>query len=222
MAKEEFNCFIQDMMFEIIECKDVRSSSALYAYANFLNKKPLSYEHIPLYLRILKTNNQYAVDALMSGFVAAKFFDFIRVPNAYVLRNMFEILGMYPKNALSKQTLMAFCNFLGRVYRAAAEGFRVYPVTIGDVNSLGKFLDEKKTQNYNFNRKILDILFFLSELDEEKECGAERTSVAQHASRIRSDFFDPKRSLIRSMTEVILKKSADESPGITPEGVFIE
>jgi len=222
MTEEEYHRFIQDTMSKIIECKEVRSSSALYAYAKFLNKKTLCYEYTPLYLNILKTNNHYAINALMSGFVAAKFFNFIRVPNVYVLRSVFEIMGIYQKNVLSKQTLAAFCHFLSRVYRSSAEGYRVYQVTVADVNSLGKYLDEKKSQTYNFNRKILDILFFLSELDDGEDCGKEGMSVAQHSSRIRSDFFDQKRSLIRSMTEVFLEVSTDAGPGIKPEGAFID
>ena len=222
MAKEEFNRFIQNTMLEIIECKDVRSSSALYAYANFLNRKKTRYEDIPLYLKILKTNNQYAIDALMRGHVAVKFFDFIRVPNIYVLKGIFEILELYGKNSLSNQTLKSFCGFFKRVYRLAAEGFRICPLTVAEVNSLGKYLDEKKTQNYYFNREILDILFFLTELDDDCESSPEMRVVARQASRIRSDFFDQKRSLAQSMTEVALNKSTDEGPGISPEGAFVE
>ena len=222
MAKEEFNCFIQDTLLEIIECKDVRSSTALYAYASFLNRKKISYNHIPLCLKILKTNNQFAIDALYRGYEPVKFFDFIRVPNVYVLRDIFEILKLYQKNNLSKKTLKSFCGFFRRVYRSAAEGFRNYQLTVGDVNNLGKYLDEQKTQNYSFNRDILDILFFLSEMDHGNGSSTEMRAVARHASRIRSDFFDQKRSLIRSMTDVILKKSTDDSPGISPEGTFVD
>jgi hypothetical protein len=222
MAKEKFNCFIQDTLLEIIECKDVRSSSALFAYANFLNRKKISYDHIPLYLKILKTNNQYAIDALFRGYEPVKFFEFIRVPNVYVLKGIFEILELYQKNNLSRQTLKSFCGFFRRVYRSAAEGFRNYQLTVGDVNSLGKYLDEQKTQNYNFNRDILDIPFFLSEMDHGNDSSLEMRAVARHASRIRSDFFDQKRSLIRSMTDVILKKSPDDGPGISPERAFVD
>jgi hypothetical protein len=222
MAKEEFNSFIQDTLLEIIECKDVRSSSALYAYTNFLNRKKFSYDHIPLYLKILQTNNQYAINALFRGYEPVKFFDFIRVPNVYVLKGVFETLTLYQKNNLSRQTLKSFCGLFRRVYRSAAEGFRNYQLTVGDVNSLGKYLDEQKTQNYSFNRDILDILFFLSEMDHGKDSSPEMRAVARHASRIRSDFFDQKRSLIRSMTDVILKKSTADGPGISPEGTFAD
>ena len=222
MAKEEFNRFIQDTLLEIIECKDIRASSALYAYANFLNRKKISYDHIPLYLKILKTNNQYAIDALFRGYVPVKYFDFIRVPNVYVLKGMFEILELYQKNNLSRQTLKSFSGFFRRVYRNAAEGFRNYQLTVGDVNSLGKYLDEQKTQSYSFNRDILDILFFFSEMDHSKNSSPEMRAVARHASRIRSDFFDQKRSLVRSMTDNILMKSPDDGPGISPERAFAD
>ncbi|MFH2131099.1 MAG: hypothetical protein ABIK68_12065 [bacterium] len=223
MVKEEdFNQFILNTMYEIIECKDIRSSSTLHAYTRFLNKKTIRYDYIPLYLKIFKTNNRYTIDALLSGYVAQNFFDFIRVPNIYVLKHIFEILAQFQKNALYQQTQKVFFGFLKRVYRSAGEGFRIYAVTIADVNNLGKFLDEGKTQNNLLNRDILDILFFFTELDEDHENGAEKGSIARHASRIRSDFFDQKRSLKQSMTEVFLQKSADEGPGISPEGAFFD
>jgi len=222
VKEEEFNRFIQQTMYKIIECQDVRASSALYAYSNFLNTKPIRYDHIPLYLKIFQTNNRYTVDALVSGYVAENYFDFIRVPNVFVLKRMFEILGMYEKNSLYLPTLKAFFGFLKRVYRAGAEGYRIYALSIADVNSIGKYLHEQKTQNHHLNRDILDILLFLTEMDEDVEGSMEKQAVARHASRIRSDFFDQKRSLVQSMTDVILKKADDVGPGISPEGVFID
>lgn len=219
---EEFSRFLQKTMYEIIECKDVRASSALYAYSNFLNKKPFRYDHIPLYLELFQTNNRYTIDAMMSGHVPERFFDFVRVPNRYILRRIFEILGLFQKNTLYTQTLKSFFGLLKRVYKSAIDGYRIYPLTIAELNNIGKFLDEKKTQNYHLNRDILDILLFLTEMDDGGELDTTKIGVARHASRIRSDFFDQKRSLIQSMTDVILQKSADEGPGISPEGVFID
>ena len=71
-------------------------------------------------------------------------------------------------------------------------------------------------------KRILLAIGVCDDMDDDVECGVEMKAVAQHASRIRSDFFDPKRNLLRSMTEIILEKSTAESPGITPEGAFIE
>ncbi len=222
VKEEELNRFFQKTIYEIIECQDVRASSALYAYTNFLNKKPIRYDYIPLFLKIFQTNNRYTVDALMSGYVPENFFDFIRVPNRFVLRRVFEILEIYQKNTLYKLTLKAFFSFLKRVYRSAHEGYRVYPLSIAELNNIGKYLDEKKTQNFHLNRDILDILLFLTELDDDKDLNEDKRAVARHASRIRSDFFDQKRSLVQSMTDLILKKSSEEGPGISPEGVFID
>lgn len=223
MVKEEkFHRFLQETMYEIIECQDVRASSAFYAYTNFLNKKPVRFDFIPLYLKIFQTNNRYSVDALLSGYVSQNFFDFIRVPNRFVIKRIFEILNMYQKNSLYKQTLKTFFSFLKRVYCASPEGYRVYPLNIAEINSIGKYLDENKTQNHHLNRDILDILLFLTDLDDDGDMDPAKQAIARQASRIRSDFFDQKRSLIRSMTDVILKKSNDEGPGISPEGVFID
>jgi len=218
--KEILNRYKKQYIYEILECKDVRSSSALYAYAAFLNKKKIRFDFIPLYLEIFKTNNKFAVDVLLSGYIAKTFFDFIKVPNVFMLQSIFDILKKYKKNTLYEQTLRVFFGFLKKVYRSGGEGYRAFPMSISDVNHLGKYLDETKSQEFDLNRQILDILFFISELDNGVEKDEEKLLIAKQADRIRTDFFDSKRSLIKSMTDVLLEKSKDESPGIAPEGVY--
>jgi len=222
ISKEEFSRFLQETLYEIIECRDVRASSALYAYAKFLNRKPIRYDSIPLYLKIFETNNQYSVDALLSGFVPQNFLDFVKVPNRFIMQRMFEILMQYNKNSLYQKTLKVFFSFMKRVYRVSPDGYRVYPLSIGELNNIGKYLDEKKPQNFHLNRDILDILLYLTELDDDGDPNPTKQAVARQASRIRSDFFDQKRSLIQSMTDVILQRSIEEGPGVSPEGVFFD
>jgi methyl-accepting chemotaxis protein len=213
--------FKQQYLHEILQCKDTRAASALYAYAVFLNKQSLRFDHIPLYLEIFKTNNNYAVDALLSGYVAQAFFDFVKVPNVCFLSAIFDILNRYQRNVLYQPVLKVICGLLKRVYRAGDEGFRLYPTRIDDINNLAKYLNETQSQDANTNRDILDILFFLSEMDQVYQEDEERRQAARQASRIRSDFFDHKRSLCQSMTATILDVGLKPA-AIIPEGLYTD
>ena len=95
----------QQYLYEILSAIDLRSSSALYAYANFLNREPLDYRHFPLYLKIFEANNSYAVDALAGEYVPEKFLDFAVVPNHFVIKSLFETLNRHQSNTLCEKTV---------------------------------------------------------------------------------------------------------------------
>jgi len=88
------------------------------------------------------------------------------------------------------------------------------------VNSLGKFLDEERDQDWPLNRALLDVLACLSDLDAPHETDIEKKNVAAQAGRIRSDYFDHKRSLKQSITEVILEKAKDPKFGTPPDYIY--
>jgi len=222
IEKEIRDNYNRKYLYDILKCADVRSSSALYAYANFLNKKGHQFDLIPLYFEILYTNNRYAIDALFKGCVARDFFDFIRVPESFVFVKIFGLFDQFPKNAIYKQTIKACCGYLKHYYRSAKDGFNVYPVSIRDINSIGKYLNEDKDQKFQLNRDILDILLYISELDQHHEMDIEKKKIASHASRIRSDFFDSKRSIVQSISSAILEEPKEISSEISPEGVYLD
>lgn len=222
IEKETIDSYNCKYLYDILKCSDVRSSSALYAYANFLNKKGWRFELIPLYFEILYTNNRYAIDALFKGCVARDFFDFIRVPESFVFGKIFGLFDQFPKNILYKQTIKACCSYLKRYYRSVRDGFNVYPISIRDINSIGKYLDEQKDQKFQLNRDILDILLYISDLGQHHEMDIEMKMIASHASRIRSDFFDNKRSIGQSISSAILEEPRAITPEISPEGVYLD
>ena len=117
-------------------------------------------------------------------------------------------------------SLREFLGLLFKVYRSPAEGYQLYPVTIAEVNSLGKFLDESQDQDWPLNRGILDVLACIADLDMPHETDIEKKNTAAQAGRIRSDYFDHKRSLRQSITDVILEKAKDPKFGEPPERVY--
>ncbi len=206
-----------EYLYEILKAEEVRSSSALFAYAKYLNETPLQYEYFPLYLKIFEANNQYAVDALLNGFEPEQFLDLVVVPNHFVLKSVFKSLDLHRSNTLYVKTVRVFGGFLYKFYHIVEEGFRIYEPTVADVNNLGKHLDETRDQNDPGNRGILDILRVLSELDRDHEQNKAKLDVGRQSNKIRADFLDNQRILLNAITQPILEKSDTVDFGIAPE-----
>jgi hypothetical protein len=207
----------QESLFDILKAQNARASSALSAYARFLNHEPLRYEYFPLYMKIFEANNQYAVDALVEGFEPENFLNLVVVPNQFVMRRIFELLDFHKSNTLYSVTVRVVSAFIKRVYYIVEDGYRNFELSVGDVNNLGKHLNEEKDQDDSANRLILDILQLLSDLDRLNETDKDKLDVGRQSNRIRGDFLDNNRKLVQAITDAVLKKAETADFGIEPE-----
>ena len=204
---------------EIMKGDNPRASTALVTYATFLNKLGINGDNYPLYLKILETNNKYAIDALLEGHDLENYLDCV-VPNYFLIERIFNIFSIYKRNEIYKKTLRVLLGFLIKVYTSPEEGYQLYPPTIADINNLGKLLNEEEDQDEELNRDVLDILMFISDLDTPHETDPDKKEVARQAGRIRSDFFDAQRKLEQSITETILEKADKVFLGAPPEYIY--
>lgn len=204
---------------EILDSSTPKGANALWAYAGFLSKLGISPDNYPLYINMLASNNRFAIDVLLSGHEPERYLDCV-VPNPFIVKSTFETFAELKSNEIYEKSLRVFLGFLYKVYASAAEGYQMYPVTIAEVNSLGKFLDESQDQDWPLNRGILDVLGAIADLDMPHETDIEKRNVAAQAGRIRSDYFDHKRNLKQSITEVILEKARDPKFGTPPEYTY--
>jgi len=204
---------------EILEGATPKAANALWAYASFLNHLGINPDNYPLYINLLASNNRYAVDALLEGHEPEHYLDCV-APNPYIVKATFQTFGELKSNEIYDTSLRVFLGFLFKVYASAPEGYAMYPVSIAEVNSLGKFLDESQDQDWPLNRGILDVLGAIADLDTPHEPNVEKRNVATQAGRIRSDYFDHKRKLSQSITEVILQKAPNPTFGIPPEHTY--
>jgi hypothetical protein len=204
---------------EILESATPKAANALWAYASFLNHLGITPDNYPLYINLLASNNRYAIDALLDTHEPEHYLDCV-APNPYIVKATFETFAEVRSNEIYEKSLRVFLGFLYKVYASAQEGYALYPVSIAEVNSLGKFLDESQDQDWPLNRGILDVLGAIADLDAPNETDPAKREVAAQAGRIRSDYFDHKRSLKQSITEVILEKARDPKFGIPPEYTY--
>jgi hypothetical protein len=204
---------------DILAGGNQKAANALCTYAHFLNRMGIDSDNYPLYLKLLASNNKNAVDALLEGHEPEKYLGCV-VANAYIVKSIFNILASYRKNEIYGKVLRVLFGVLMKMYESAQTGYRLYKPTIADVNSLGKILDESKDQDDDLNRDVLDILMYLADLDTPHETDPAKKEIARQAGRIRSDFFDNKRRLNQSITDVILAKADKVTYGIPPEYTY--
>jgi hypothetical protein len=117
------------------------------------------------------------------------------------------MLYKYPVGGVYDRTLALVFGIVFRNYHRAREGFWLYPLSIENLNSLGKFLDKSKGQNEGNNRFILDILADISEHTSQDE-NDEINRIASHSVAIRNAFFDRRRDLRSVLPEEILARSS--------------
>ncbi len=219
VSKEYVDFLKHRYISEILDSATPRAANALWAYASFLNKLGINPDNYPLYINMLASNNRYAIDVLLTGQQPEHYFDCV-APNPFIVKSTFETFADFKSNEIYEKSLRVFLGFLFKVYTSAEEGYQLYPATIEEVNSLGKFLDETQDQDWPLNRAILDVLGCFADLDMPHETNLDKRNVAAQAGRIRSDFFDHKRTLKQSITEVILEKAKDPKFGIPPEYTY--
>jgi hypothetical protein len=204
---------------QILDAKTTLAADALWAYACFLNGMGVTSDNYPLYIEVLASNNRFAIDALLADHEPESFLDCV-APNPYIVRTCFETFQQIRSNEIYEKSLRVFLGVLLKVYASPEEGFQLFPVTIEQLNSLGKFLDENQGQEWPLNSTILDVLGNFSDLERPHEPEVQKRNLAAQAGRIRSDFFDAKRRLVQSMTEVILEKAPSPSFGIPPDHIY--
>ena len=205
---------------EILDSPNTRAANALWAYASFLNHLGINPDNYPLYINMLASNNRYAIDVLLDGHDPAHYFDCV-VPNPFIVKATFATFAQFKSNEIYEKSLRVFLGFLYKVYASAEEGYLLYPVSIAEVNSLGKFLDESQDQDWPLNRGILDVLaLHRGPRDARTRRTSRRGTSRRRPGGSAPDYFDHKRSLTQSITEVILEKAKDPKFGIPPEHIY--
>ena len=93
-------------------------------------------------------------------------------------------------------------------------------MSIAEINSLGKFLDESAGPGLAAQPGILDVLGASRTWTRRTRPIWTRGTSPRRPAGSAPDYFDHKRSLTQSITEVILEKAKDPKFGIPPEYTY--
>src|SRR5208337_1352249 len=105
---------------------------------------------------------------------------------------------------------------LQAAYNVPIDGFKIYPVSVSDLNALGKHLDEVAGQEDSLNRCILDILEKITQLEGLGAANRDIEEVAIHAKEIRDYFFDSAKHLGEVVPPVLLTRMSYKDFEIAP------
>jgi len=205
---------------QVLAARSSEAVEASLSYARFLRLSGLDPENYALFLKILEVENHWVLDALIGGGDPFLLLSTIQ-PNHYLISKCFMLLTRWRPDGIYPKTLAVVLGVLQNSYSSPRDGYKIYPLTIADVDNLGKHLEKSKGQNEPRNRCILDILDRLASL-EGLRWDANMEQVARQAMRIRSNFFDNTRVLEDCMPQVLLVRGdyrKDESP---PRYVFAD
>jgi len=199
VAQIEYN-----LLRGIMGCRTTEAVEAAMTYAKFLNSVGITNANYPIFLKVLTTRNHHVIDSLLGTRDPFLFMSSIQ-PNYFIVATCFSILAKYLKGEIYPKTLGIILGVFQATYNTPLDGYKIYPPTIADINSLGKHLVEEKGQDDLLNRSILDILDKMSAL-EGLNVDEDMEDLAIHSHNIRNNFFDASKKLVEIIPEVLLRQ----------------
>jgi hypothetical protein len=189
------------LLHGVFQCRTTEAVEAAITYANFLSTVGITPENCALFLKILEIENHWVIDALIGERDPFLLLSAVQ-PNAYIVNRIFGMMTKWHKGGIYSKNLSVILGVLQSVYSSPRDGYRIYPLTIANLNAMGKHLDKEKGQDDPLNRIILEIMDKISDLEDSGN--ADMEEIAIHASNIRNAFFDNRKKMEDVIPPVLL------------------
>jgi hypothetical protein len=209
IAQIEYN-----MLKGVMGVRTPEAVEAALTYAKYLNSVGINNSNYPVYLKLLGVRNHHVIDALLGTRDPFLFMSSIQ-PNYFIVASCFSFLCRYHPGEIYSKTLGIILGVFQATYSNPLDGYKIYPPTVSDVNSLGKHLIEEKGQDDLLNRSILDVLDKVSSL-EGQGIDENMEDLAVHAHNIRNNFFDATKKLVEVVPEVLLRTETNIDVELDP------
>jgi hypothetical protein len=213
-TKGEIAAIEYNLLKGIMGVRTTEAVEASVTYAKYLNSVGITNANYPVFLRILGVNNHHVIDALLGTRDPFLFMSSIQ-PNFFIVASCFSYLAMCHTGEIYSKTLGIILGVFQATYTNPLDGYKIYPPTIADLNSLGKHLIKEKGQDDLLNRSILDILDKISEL-EGQNINEEMEDLAVHSHNVRNNFFDTTKRMVDVMPEVLMATEPNLDKEVTP------
>ena len=214
---------IMDVEINIVErmigCRTAEAVESAISYARFLRMSGLTSDNYPLFLRLLEVENHWVIDSLIDEKDPFLLLSSIH-PNNYLILSSFKLLTNWHPGGIYPKTLAIILGVLQAAFSSPKDGYRIYNVSINDVNNLGKHLNKELGQDDQNNRVILDILDRFGTLTGTSE-NQNIEQMARQANNIRTFFFDKRKKLEEIIPQVLLVKSDYIAKEIAPGKMFV-
>lgn len=217
-SEKEIDSLSLGYMKDIIEAREGYSAFASVALAHFLvNKVGLTPDNYPIYFRLIESGNPWVIDTLVGEKDPTKFLGTIQF-NSFMIRECFRMLTGWKPGEIYPLALEIIYGLLTVCYQVPEEGYRIFPLTVSDVNNLGKHLDKSKDQMDPLNRVVLSMLDRIASLIEPQKPmpSNEIKDVALQANNIRGKFLDMTKKLNEAIPDILLVRGDYKTMSITP------
>lgn len=191
-----------DSLQKIFECRTPEAVEATVTYARFLANLGVTPENCSAFLRLLEIENRWVSAALVGDQDPFRMLSVVQ-PSRALIEHIFRTLARWPRGSVHTRNLAAMLGVLKDVYSSPREGYGLFPLTVVDLNTLGKHLVKEKGQDDPVNRAILACLDKLSLLENADDAAADQ--IAVQATTIRNAFFDDRRKMIEVIPKVMLE-----------------
>ena len=219
-ARESILHVENKILQQIVACRTPEAVEAATSYARFLRLSGLDTENYPLFLKMLEIENHFVLDALLGNSDPFLLLSTIP-PNGYLISKCFMLLTRWRPGGIYPKTLAIVLGVLQNAYSSPRDGYKIYRLSVADIDNLGKHLEKEKGQNDERNRVILDILDRIGSL-EGLRWDNSMEQVARQALKIRGNFFDNTKLLEDCIPQVLLVRGDYRQEETAPRNLFAD
>ncbi len=205
---------------QLMSARTVESVGASISYARFLRMSGLTSENYPLFLRMLEIENHWVLDELIGDNDPFLLLSTIP-PNNYLVSKCFKLLTRWRPGGIYPKTLAIVLGVLQNAYSSPRDGYKIYPLTISDIDNLGKHLEQETGQDEPRNRCILDILEKIGSI-EGLRLDDNMEQVARQAIKIGSSFFDNTKMLEDIIPQVLIVRGNYLEEEVSPNYLYVD
>ena len=206
------------ILHQLMASRTPEAVEAAVSFARFLRMSGLTSENYPLFLKTLEVENHWVLDELIGNQDPFLLLSTIP-PNRYIVSACFRFLTKWRAGGIYPKTRAIVLGVLQNAYSSPKDGYKIYPLSIADMNNLGKHLEQDKDQNDPQNRCILDILERIGSL-EGLQWDESMEEVARQAMRIRGHFFDNTKMLEDCIPQVLMVRGDYLEEELPPRNLF--
>jgi len=208
------------LLHQLMSARTPEAVEAAVSYARFLRMSGLTSENYPVFLKMLEIENHWVLDALIGDRDPFLLLSTIP-PNRYIVSRCFNLLTKWRAGGIYPKTRAIVLGVLQNAYSSPKDGYKIYPLSIADVDNLGKHLEKDEGQDDPQNRCILDILEKIGSL-EGLQWDESMEGVARQAMTIRSNFFDNTKMLEDCIPQVLMVRGNYLESEIPPNELFMD
>lgn len=219
-ARESILQIENKILQQIMSARTPEAVEAAVSYARFLRLSGLDTDNYPLFLKMLEIENHWVLDALIGTSDPFLLLSTIP-PNNYLVSKCFVLLTRWRPGGIYPKTLAIVLGVLQSAYSSPRDGYKIYKLSVADIDNLGKHLEKEKGQNDERNRVVLDILDRIGSL-EGLRWDNSMEQVARQALKIRGNFFDNTKLLEDCIPQVLLVRGDYRQEETSPRNLFAD